>query len=239
MAQQVLGDRLLAFTAASPLVPGREIRECKRLADSMGVHHKVLNFNPMNDPRIQNNSPDRCYFCKRIIYEAGLSLSREHGLATLMDGTTLEDSHSIRPGLRAIQELSIRTPLADAGFTKAHVRLHSRLLDLPTWNKPSQSCLATRIPFGTPLHSEMLQKIDQAEEFLQELGFSQVRMRLHGKITRIEVLTEEFPRLLDETIRQRVMEQLKNIGFSRITVDLQGFQSGSMEDFKDLSDTSE
>jgi uncharacterized protein len=229
VAQQVLGDRLMAFTAESHLVPTEEIKACKGLARSMGLHHEVLHLNPLDDPRIQNNPPDRCYYCKRIIYEAGLDMAKKHGLITLMDGTTHEDLHSGRSGLKAIQELKVRTPLAEAGFTKAQVRRYSRLLGIPTWNKPSQSCLATRIPFGTPLRLETLRKVDQAEDLLRHLGFSQVRVRLHKEITRIEVLFEELPKILNHTVRQHVLEQFKNLGFIYVTVDLGGFESGSMD----------
>jgi uncharacterized protein len=195
----------------------------------LGIRHKLLDINPLDDPQIRSNPPDRCYFCKRAVYEAGLSVAREEKLITFMDGTTQEDFQSGRPGLKAIHELKVRTPLAEAGFRKAEVRECSRLLNLCTWNKPSQSCLATRIPYGTPLIVEALRKLDQAEDLLRELGFSQIRVRLHGNMARIEAPLEELPRILQDAVRLRVIDTFRSLGFMYVTLDMEGFRSGSMD----------
>jgi uncharacterized protein len=228
-AQLALGENLIAFTAASPLIPADEIEACRKLALSLGIRHKFFHINPLEDPIIQNNPPDRCYFCKRAVYEAGLSVAKEENMATFMDGTTQEDLQSGRPGLKAVHELKVRTPLAEAGFNKAEVREWSRLLNLPTWDKPSQSCLATRIPYGTPLTMEALRKVDQAEGLLRKLGFSQVRVRLQENTARIEVPLQELPGILSEEVRKKIIDGFRGLGFTYVTVDMEGFRSGSMD----------
>ena len=229
VAHDVLGDSAVAFTIVSPLVPSMEREEAARLARTIGVRQIVKRLNPLQDPVLLSNPRDRCFHCKLNLYSEGLKTAAEHNLAVFMDGTTAEDTESDRPGLRAIKELGIRTPLADAGFTREEVRFYSRELGLPTWNKPSQSCLATRIPYGDKLDESTLLRLDQCERSLWELGFSQVRARLHGKILRIEVPVEEMGKFGDADLRKRLVARCRELGFKYITVDLEGFESGSMD----------
>jgi pyridinium-3,5-biscarboxylic acid mononucleotide sulfurtransferase len=228
-AHDVLGDSAVAFTIVSPLTPSMEREEAARLARVLGVRRIVKKLNPLQDPVILSNPRDRCFHCKMLLYREGLKTAAEHDLAVFMDGTTAEDARSDRPGLRAIKELGVRTPLADAGFTREDVRFHSRELGLPTWDKPSQSCLATRIPYGDQLDESTLVRLDQCERSLWESGFSQVRARLHGKILRIEVPVEELGKFGDAGLRKKLVARCRELGFRYITVDLEGFVSGSMD----------
>lgn len=231
VAHDMLKDKVVALTIVSPLTPSREVEETKRLKNILGIRHIVKEIDNLTDSNIRSNPRDRCYFCKLLIYREGLRIAKQMGLNVFMDGTTAEDMGSDRPGLKAIHELGIQTPLADAGFTRSEVRFFSRKLDLPTWNKPSQSCLATRIPYGVPLEKSILQRLDQCEITARELGFTQVRARIHSNILRIEVPMEEFELFSDPDVRNELIASCKELDVTYITLDLEGFSSGSMDKF--------
>jgi uncharacterized protein len=176
------------------------------------------------------NPPNRCYYCKRELFRELTKVAQEEAIPGIVEGSTLDDEKDHRPGRVAIQELGIRSPLKEAEFTKAEVRELSNTLGLATWEKPSFACLASRFPYGEEITLPELKKVDEAEGFLLELGFRQVRVRHHGTLARIEIYPEEIDRLLDRSLREKVVSHLKKIGYHYVTVDLQGFRSGSMNE---------
>jgi pyridinium-3,5-biscarboxylic acid mononucleotide sulfurtransferase len=231
VARDTLGDEnVLAVTALSPLYPEREVEGAKNAAQGMGVRHLLIESNEMEIPGFSKNPPNRCYYCKKELFEKMLSLARSESIAFVVEGSTLDDEKDHRPGRRAIQELGIRSPLKEAMFSKAEVRELSRALGLPTWDKPSFACLASRFPYGEEITSEGLSMVDQAEDFLFGLGFKQVRVRHYQGLARIEVLPEEMGRLMERPLRDEVVSRLKGMGYKYVTLDLQGFRSGSMNE---------
>jgi uncharacterized protein len=230
VAVDVLGDRALGATVQSDLCPPGEAEDARALAASLGARHVVLVADPLADPRVEANPPERCYFCKRLIFGQMQELAAAEGLAAILHGENASDAGDYRPGHRAAEELGIRAPLAEVGLTKAEVRELSRARGLPTWNRPSMACLASRVPYGQPLQRPVLQRIAQAESALRAMGFTQVRVRHHGELARVELLAEELARLADPDWRARVVEQLRAAGYTYVTLDLQGFRSGSMNE---------
>ena len=229
VAHDTLGDRAVAFTMASPLTPRAELNEADKLADEIGVRRLVRNINTLDDPVVRSNPRDRCYHCKKIIYTQGLKLAGELNLTVLADGTTAEDLKSGRPGLRAISELGVKTPLAEAGFIRSDIIHHSRIMNLSTWNKPSQSCLATRVPYNTPLDEETLRKLETIEKTVKEYGITQVRARLHGSVIRLEIPESELSGIVEPSARAAIIKLSRELGFPYLTLDLEGFVSGSMD----------
>ena len=231
VAQDTLGnDHILAVTALSPLYPERELQGVKKLVQTLGARHRLIHSNELEIPGFSKNPPDRCYYCKSKLFGELLDLAREETIPVVIEGSTLDDDRDHRPGKRAMQELGIRSPLKEAGFVKAEVRELSRALGLPTWDKPSFACLASRFPYGEGITKEGLKRVDRAEDFLFGLGFKQVRVRHYGDLARIEILTEEMGRLMNGSLREKVVDHLKGIGYRYITLDLQGFRSGSMNE---------
>ena len=231
VARDTLGEgNVVAVTALSPLYPERELDMAKHMVQSMGVRHVLIESNEMEIEGFSKNPPNRCYYCKRELFEKLLELAKNEGSHAVVEGSTLDDEKDHRPGRIAIQELGIRSPLQEARFTKDDVRELSRELGLPTWDKPSFACLASRFPYGREITSEGLKMVDEAEDFLFGLGFRQVRVRHYQDLARIEILTEEMGRLMDERVREAVVKRLKEIGYRYITLDLQGFRSGSMNE---------
>ncbi len=231
MARDTLGaENVLAVTALSPLYPERELKGAKRIAEDMGVKHCLIHSNELEIEGFKKNPPDRCYLCKRELFRELKKAAFQEQITSVIEGSTLDDEADHRPGKRAIRELDVRSPLIEASFTKADVRAGSKMLGLLTWDKPSFACLASRFPYGEEITEESLKKVDEAETFLIELGFKQVRVRHYNDLARIELYQEEIGRLLDGGMREKVVERLKKIGYKYITVDLQGFRSGSMNE---------
>jgi uncharacterized protein len=231
VAQDTLGNRnVLAVTALSPLYPERELQGVKKLIQALGARHRLIRSNELEIPGFSKNPPNRCYYCKSKLFGELLELARDETIPSVVEGSTLDDDQDHRPGRMAIQELGIRSPLKETGFTKADVRELSRSLRLPTWDKPSFACLASRFPYGEEITEEGLKMVDRAEEFLFGLGFKQVRVRHYGNLARIEILKEEMARLMDGSLRTTVVDHLKGLGFRYVTLDLQGFRSGSMNE---------
>ena len=231
VAQDTLGDgNVLAVTASSPLYPERELAGVKKLIRTLGARHRVIESNELEISGFSKNPPNRCYYCKRKLFGELLEVAKEEGLSFIVEGSTLDDDKDHRPGRIAVQELGIRSPLKEASFTKAEVRELSKGLRLPTWDKPSFACLASRFPYGEEIDEEGLRRVDEAEEFLFGLGFKQVRVRHYGNLARIEILKEEMSRLIDGLLREKVTGRLKEIGYRYVTLDLQGFRSGSMNE---------
>ncbi len=231
VAKDTLGDRnVLAVTALSPLYPDRELSEAKRMAQEMGLRHLLIDSNELEIEGFSKNPTNRCYYCKRELFEELLNLAQKEAIPFVVEGSTLDDDKDHRPGRKAIQELGIRSPLKEAMFTKGDVRELSKALSLPTWDKPSFACLASRFPYGEEITEEGLKMVDEAEAFLIRLGFKQVRVRHYPNLARIEVYPEEISRLMDGSLRQKVVTRLKEIGYQYVTLDLQGFRSGSMNE---------
>jgi uncharacterized protein len=231
VAKDGLGGRnVLAVTVLSPLYPDRELSEAKRLVQEMAVRHILINSNELEIEGFSKNPPNRCYYCKKELFGELMSLSQKEEIPFIVEGSTLDDEKDYRPGRKAIQELGIRSPLKEAMFTKAEVRELSHSLGLPTWDKPSFACLASRFPYGEEIAVDKLRMVDEAENFLFGLGFKQVRVRHHGNLARIEIYPEEIERLMDGALREKVVSHLKKIGYHYITIDLQGFRSGSMNE---------
>jgi len=231
VAKDTLGDgNVLAVTALSPLYPDRELEGAKRLTREIGVKHLLIKSNELEIEGFSKNPPNRCYFCKRELFGELLKLAQKEAIPFVAEGSTLDDERDHRPGRKAIQEMGVRSPLKEAMFTKAEVRELSNALGLRTWDKPSFACLASRFPYGENIIPEKLKMVDEAESFLLGLGFRQVRVRHHGNLARIEVYPEEIERLMSGPVREEVVSRLKKIGYNYITVDLQGFRSGSMNE---------
>ncbi len=231
MAKDTLGvDNVLAVTALSPLYPERELRGARRIAEGMGVKHLLIESNELEIEGFSKNPPDRCYLCKRELFGELKKTAQQENISCIVEGSTLDDEKDHRPGKRAIRELGVRSPLIEASMTKADVRKASREMGLSTWDKPSFACLASRFPYGEEITENDLKKVGEAEDFLVGMGFKQVRVRHYKSLARIEVYQEEIGKFLDDGIREKVVERLKKIGYRYITLDLQGFRSGSMDE---------
>jgi uncharacterized protein len=228
VAHDELGGNAMAVTAVSPSTSRDELESATRMAQEMGAPHLLVASDELDNPQYIANSPDRCYHCKHLSFGRLVELAREKGFTYVADGSNIDDLGDHRPGMRASRELGVRSPLIEAGLGKADIRALSRHLGLPTWDKPSGACLASRIPYGTPITPQRLRQIDHAEQFLHSLGISQVRVRLHGDVARIEVETHSLPLLLDN--RSAIVRQLRGLGFSYVTADLEGYRTGSLNE---------
>jgi uncharacterized protein len=222
--------RLLAVTVNTPLMPAAELKDASDFALKYGIRHEVLNINPLGIREVKQNMPDRCYFCKKHIFSDIIRCAGKYGISNVADGANLDDESDYRPGMKASGELGVLSPLRDAGFTKNDIRELSRKMGLSIWNKPSFACLASRFPYGTELTEAGLKMVEQAEGYLKGIGFSQVRVRCHGDTARIEVLREEHYKFLEQDLSYRVNEALKRIGFGYVSLDLQGYRTGSMNE---------
>lgn len=220
-------EKVTALIMKTPSVPERELDEAVAFCKSRGISFFVLPADPFSAAGFRENGRDRCYICKHFLFSALLEKAKEEGIPFVADGTNADDTKEFRPGLRALKEMDIRSPLAEAGLTKKEIRELSEKEGLPTWNKPSFSCLATRFPYGEELTVEKLRRTEAAENLLAELGFTQRRVRVHGNLARIEVLPVEIPLLLER--RDMISSRLEELGFLYTTVDLKGFRSGSMD----------
>jgi uncharacterized protein len=228
VAQEELGDNVLAVTALSPIYPSREIREAADTAKQLGIRHETLPSQVLGIPGVVENPPDRCYHCKKALFQAMVNLARERGFTTVADGTNADDPAEHRPGMTALKELGVVSPLRDAGLAKTDIRTLSRDMGLPTADKPSLACLASRIPYGVHLTEDRLHVIDTVEERLLALGFRQVRARHHEDTLRIEVGETEIDRAVSQ--RDAVVSVGKAAGFTYVTLDLEGYRSGSMDE---------
>lgn len=219
--------QVYALTMDTVLHPKADLEIARTVLARTGAMHKILTLNELAVPEIKNNPADRCYRCKKELYRRMLQFAEEKGISRLLEGSNEDDLHVYRPGLRAIGELGVRSPLAEMGLTKEEVRFLARDYGIPVADRPSSPCLATRLPYGTEIDLEILRRIDKAEEFLRKLSFYNVRVRVHRDIARLEIDTEEFPQLLKE--RERIIRKLKELEFPYVTLDLEGFRSGSMD----------
>lgn len=227
-AQQVLGDQVLAVTAASETFPSREFDAAVALAEEMGVNLYKTEVKELENASFVANNPDRCYHCKTGLYTHLQQLAKELDYRYLLDGSNVDDLGDYRPGLQAKNEQGVRSVLQEAGLKKDEIRALSKELGLPTWNKPSFACLSSRIPYGTKIERYKIDQLDQAEFFLSQLGFYQVRVRHHDKIARIEVMPDEIAKIIEH--RETIHAKFTKLGFSYVTLDLQGYRTGSMNE---------
>ena len=229
-ANQVLGRQALAVTAKSASLAPAELKGALDLARRFGLNHRVIETNEVERPEYLANNPNRCFFCKDELYTHLTDLALTERLAWVANGTNSDDLGDFRPGLEAAKQYGVRSPLVEASLTKEEIRAFSKAMDLPVWDKPAQACLSSRIPYGTPVSVEALTRIAQAEEFLRGLGLKQLRVRHHGTVARIEVPPEDFASLLSDEIRTEITIRFKAIGYPYVTLDLNGFRSGSMNE---------
>ena len=227
-AKEALGDQIMALTVSLRAVPRRELKEAEDFCRQHGIRHRVETADEFAIEGFADNPPNRCYLCKKTLFRKMLEAAAEEGFETLMEGSNLDDQGDYRPGLQALQELKIQSPLKEAGFTKAEIREMSRRLGLPTWAKPSMACLASRFVYGERITPEKMEMVEQAEEFLTELGFVQRRVRMHGNLARIELMFDQIPAMMEQGRYEQVQKRLRELGFSYVTLDLKGFESGSM-----------
>jgi uncharacterized protein len=227
-AHRALGERVTAVTAESPVHPRREIRAAEALARRLGVRHRVIASGEMNLPEFTANPPDRCYICKRHVLAEVFRVARDLGVRHVAHGVNLDDLGDYRPGLKAAEEMGAIAPLLEAGLTKDDIRRLSRRMKLATWNKPSLACLASRIPYGTPITAPALAMVDEAEDFLRGLGFSACRVRHHGDVARIELDPRGIKKLMHHAQRADIVARLRSIGFRHVAVDLEGYTQGSL-----------
>ena len=227
-AQDVLGDRSMAVTASSLSLAPEEMEDAVAMAQQFGLHHRVIETREMDDPRYAANDSQRCFFCKVNLYSELKPMAEADGYAWIANGTNMDDLGDYRPGIAAGKEYGARSPLVEAELTKDDVRELSRLRGLPTWDKPAQACLSSRIPYGTMVTVEALTRIARAESYLRGLGFRQMRVRHHETIARIELGGEELARMADDGARQGVVEYFKSLGYLYVTLDLAGYQMGSL-----------
>jgi len=228
VAREVLGDRAICVLAFSETYPATEIEAALETAVALGFAVIRIDTDELKDEAFAANTPDRCFFCKQELFGKLAGIAAERGLKWVADGANVDDLDDYRPGSRAAARLGVRSPLREAGLTKAEIREASRRMGLPTWDKPSFACLSSRIPYGTRIKPEVLRRLDEAERFLKELGFRQVRVRHHGTIARIEVEPEDIPRLAAPEIRRRVAEEFRRLQYFYATIDLDGYRMGSM-----------
>ncbi|AUG57402.1 ATP-dependent sacrificial sulfur transferase LarE [Acetivibrio saccincola] len=234
VAHDVLGDGAVAITARSLSFPEREYRETVEFTKKHGIKHIVIDSKELEKEEVYNNSVDRCYYCKYETFSKMFEVLKLKNIKYLLEGSNVDDLSDYRPGLRAIEELKVLSPLKMAGFKKDDIRELSREMNLPTWDKPSFACLSSRFPYGHKITAEKLKMVEEAEEYLLDLGFRQVRVRHHGDIARIEVAPNERLKLLNEKLMDDISDKFSKIGFIYTALDLKGYRTGSMNQTLDL-----
>lgn len=230
VAHDTLGDRAVAITAHSSFFPAREFRETQSFCKGEQIFQISFEISESEIEGFQENPPNRCYLCKKEIFQKIIALAKKRHMLWVVEGTNLDDMEDYRPGMQAVVELGVISPLRECGLRKEEIRILSRHLGLSTWEKPSFACLASRFLYGESITKKKLSMVEQAEEFLRELGFIQLRVRIHGEMARIEVPPQDFPRLLEEENRRKIVSQLREYGFSYVAMDMQGYRMGSMNE---------
>ena len=230
VAHEVLGAGALAVTGRSVTLASSELKESGTLAAQIGIRHIIVDTDEIADESFGNNPPNRCYFCKNELYTVLSRVAAQEEMAHIVDGSNADDVGDHRPGMQAARELGVRSPLMEVGMTKEDIRTLSQSFDLPTWDKPAQACLSSRFPYGDRITPEKIAQVEKAESGLRALGFRQLRVRHHGDVARIEVPKADIARLVDEETSEQVIARMKEAGFNYVTIDLEGFRSGSMNE---------
>jgi uncharacterized protein len=230
VASEELPGKVIAVTATSCSFPKRELYEAEAFCKAHQIPHIVVESEELDIDGFRQNPKNRCYLCKHELFEKILKIAEENGIHAVLEASNMDDNGDYRPGLIAVKELGIKSPLREAELFKAEIRERSKALGLPTWNKQSFACLSSRFVYGETISEEKLSMVDRAEQLLLDLGFHQLRVRIHDKLARIEVEPEEFPKLMEEQTRTRIYDTLKSYGFSYVTLDLKGYRTGSMNE---------
>ncbi len=230
VAGDVLADKVLAVIAASETYPEQERKEAAKLAKRLNIRYRIIHTSELEDPDFISNPPQRCYFCKKELFSKLKKMAKAEGISYILDGSNYDDRLDFRPGAKAARELGIRSPLREAGLGKQEIRQLSRRFSLPTWNKPSLACLASRIPYYVKIETKSLKQVAKAEDYLRRIGFSQIRVRHHGRTARIEIDQDEFPRIIAKRVREAVVSNFRKFGYIYITLDLVGYRTGSMNE---------
>lgn len=229
-ATEALGDRAICVLVESPLMSSSEIKAAVSQAEKLGLNLVRISMDVLANPMVSRNEPDRCYHCKKAVFSRLIEIARERGLNCVLDGTNTDDTTDYRPGLRALAELGVRSPLRELGISKKLSREISRQFGLPTWNRPSRACLASRVPYGVTLSAELLRRIERAEGVLESLGFDNFRVRHHGDTARIELAGDDLARAVVPEIRQKLVKELKALGYVYVVLDLEGYRTGSLNE---------
>ena len=230
VAADALGDKAIAATAKSCSFPKRELNEAVAFCEKEGIRHYVCESEELEIEGFAQNPRNRCYLCKKELFGKIQAIADENQIENIVEGSNLDDNNDDRPGLLAVAELGIKSPLRECRFTKADIRALSKYLELPTWEKQSFACLSSRFVYGETITEEKLGMVDRAEQLLLDMGFHQVRVRIHGRMARIEIEPEEFGKLMEEENRTKIVKEFKNYGFSYIALDLMGYRTGSMNE---------
>jgi uncharacterized protein len=228
LAVDLLGKNALAVTACSVTYPKKELEQAKTIAKNLGARLKIIHTSELKTPKFLQNCPKRCYYCKKELFKRLTQIAEKEKIKYILDGSNLDDRLDFRPGNIAKQEFKVRSPLAESGFTKKEIRNLSKVFGLNTWNKPSLACLASRVPYGKRISPRVLRRIEKGEQYLCNLGFDQVRLRDYGNLARIEVEKSKIKQLIHPRLRYKVIDRLKNLGYNYVTVDLDGYRTGSM-----------
>ena len=230
IAQETLGDKVLAVTAKSKIYPEREYEEAKRITQKLGVKHLIITTKELSNPYFSLNSPQRCYYCKKGLSAQLLKIAKKKGIRYIAEGTNCDDLEDFRPGIKALQEAGIRSPLKEANLGKREIRLLSKKRGLPTWDKPASVCFASRFPYREKITPRKLQMVKEAEDYLLNLGIKELRVRHHKDMARIEVSPQDITFLSQKARRKKVIKRFKEIGYHYVALDLQGYRRGSMNE---------
>jgi len=232
IAYDTLSDNAIAITASSAIHPRWEIKQTKTMATKIGIRQLIVDTNELKIKHFSENHKDRCYYCKKELFTKIKQIAAHHGISHILDGSTMDDTFDYRPGLKALRELNIISPLMDVGFTKQEIRDLSKKMGLETWDKPSFACLASRFPYGITINKKRLNDVEKAEDLIRSLGIKQFRVRIHYDIARIEVEKKDFTFILKHS--KTIIKQLKELGFTYITLDIEGFRTGSLNEMSHI-----
>ncbi len=230
VAQEALGEGVLALTTTSPTMPREDLQSARAVAGLIGARHLLVESNELLIPGYAANSTNRCYLCKNNLFAVCEEKAQELGIKHIVDGLNLDDLRDYRPGIKAAQQRRVRHPLVEAGLTKAEIRELSRALALPTWDRPASPCLSSRFPYGTTITLDALTKVEQGEQLLRELGFKVARVRYHQEVARLEIERQEMGRIIEPGLAEVIFREFRRIGFRFVAVDLKGFRSGSLNE---------
>ncbi|HEX3078022.1 MAG TPA: ATP-dependent sacrificial sulfur transferase LarE [Lachnospiraceae bacterium] len=230
VAHEVLGDKMIAITATSSTYPERELQEAIKYAKDMGVKHLIISSEELDIEGFASNPKNRCYYCKKELFSKINAIAKEHKIDYVYDGSNIDDDGDYRPGMQAARELEVISPLKEAKLTKEDIRELSKELDLPTWDKPAFACLSSRFPYGHQITAPKLKMVEEAEQFLLDMGIRQVRVRHHEEIARIEVSPKEREQFFNTEVMDFIGERFKKIGFTYVTLDMLGYRTGSMNE---------
>jgi len=230
IANAELGPRAVCITGQSASLPAYQRAEIDRVVEKFGLHHELIHTEELDNPGYRANNPDRCFFCKDELYTKLEEVARSRGIENIVDGSTVDDLGDYRPGRKAAMQHTVRSPLIEVGLTKSEIRELSRNATLPTWDKPASPCLSSRIAYGTTVTIERLSKVDRGEEILREFGFREFRVRHHDQLVRLEIAQSEMERVMRKEVFQELAARFRELGFKYVTLDLEGFRSGSMNE---------